>query len=299
MCHSDPEGPEIGPSKRWPDSVHECKTRISHSFWSGHFTVPPSSSSQSHQTKARKRDNLLSKQSINTNSILLSQQSTAKFHPHSLKFFRSKPQTEPKNSNMGMVFGKICVETPKYQVLKSTADYEIRQYPPSVIAQVTYDPSVFKGDKDGGFSVLANYIGAFGKPQNTKPEKIAMTAPVITQQSTAEKIAMTAPVVTKEAGDAKTVTMQFLLPAKYQKAEEAPKPVDERVVIREEGGRKYGVVTFGGSASEQVVEDRVEKLKRALEKDGFKITGEYLLARFNPPWTLPAFRTNEVMIPVE
>jgi hypothetical protein len=200
---------------------------------------------------------------------------------------------------MGMVFGKICVETPKYQVIKSTADYEIRQYAPSVIAQVTYDPSQFKGDRDGGFSVLANYIGAFSNPQNTKPEKIAMTAPVITKQSSAEKIAMTAPVVTKEGGDTKTVTMQFLLPAKYQKAEEAPKPVDERVVIREEGERKYGVVTFGGAASAQVVEGRVEKLKRLLEKDGFKIIGEYLLARFNPPWTLPAFRTNEVMIPVE
>lgn len=200
---------------------------------------------------------------------------------------------------MGMVFGKICVETPKYQVIKSTADYEIRQYPAAVIAQVTYDPTQFKGGKDGGFTVLANYIGAFSNPQNTKPEKIAMTAPVITQQSSAEKIAMTAPVVTKEGGDTKTVTMQFLLPAKYQKAEEAPKPVDERVVITEEGERKYGVVTFGGGASEKVVEDRVEKLKRVLEKDGFKIIGEYLLARFNPPWSLPAFRTNEVMIPVE
>ncbi|EXB89974.1 hypothetical protein L484_023627 [Morus notabilis] len=200
---------------------------------------------------------------------------------------------------MGMVFGKISVETPKHEVVQSTNDYEIRKYEPSVIAQVTYDPSQFRGNKDGGFTLLANYIGALGNPQNTKPEKIAMTAPVITKAS--EKIAMTAPVVTQSGGgeEKKAVTMQFLLPAKYRKAEEAPRPVDERVVITEEGERKYGVVRFGGVATEQVVEVKVEKLKKSLERDGYKVVGEFLLARYNPPWTLPAFRINEVMIPVE
>ncbi|PON37097.1 SOUL heme-binding protein [Parasponia andersonii] len=200
---------------------------------------------------------------------------------------------------MGMVFGKIRVETPKHQVIHSTPHYEIRRYPPAVVAQVTYDPSQFGGDKDGGFAVLANYIGAFGKPQNTKPEKIAMTAPVITKtsESSGEKIAMTAPVVTKE--EEKAVTMEFLLPDKYQRAEEAPAPVDKRVVIREEGERKYGVVRFGGVASEGVVAEKVERLKEELERDGYKVVGEFLLARYNPPWTLPPFRTNEVLIPIE
>ncbi|KAM1353131.1 hypothetical protein TB2_032358 [Malus domestica] len=180
---------------------------------------------------------------------------------------------------MGTVFGKISVETPKYKVIHSTALYEIRQYAPSVVAQFTYDPSDLKGNKDGGFTVLANYIGALGNPQNTKPEKIAMTAPVITktQNPESEKIAMTAPVVTREEKGKRMVTMEFLLPAKYGKAEDAPKPVDERVVVAE----------------------KVEKLKESLEKDGYKIIGDYILARYNPPWTLPPFRTNEVMIPIE
>ncbi|CAD5320698.1 unnamed protein product [Arabidopsis thaliana] len=169
---------------------------------------------------------------------------------------------------MGMVFGKIAVETPKYTVTKSGDGYEIREYPPAVAAEVTYDASEFKGDKDGGFQVLAKYIGVFGKPENEKPEKIAMTAP-------------------------------FLLPSMYKKAEEAPRPTDERVVIKEEGGRKYGVIKFSGIASESVVSEKVKKLSSHLEKDGFKITGDFVLARYNPPWTLPPFRTNEVMIPVE
>lgn len=196
---------------------------------------------------------------------------------------------------MGMIFGKISVETPKYEVLKTTPDYEIRKYPPCVVAQVTYNPSQFKGNKDGGFMILANYIGALGNPQNKKPETIAMTAPVITKSSAS---AMPAPVVTK-SGDEDVMVMEFMLPDKYKKAEEAPEPVDERVVIREEKERKYGVVKFSGSATEEVVKERVGKLREGLERDGVKVVGEFLLGRFNPPWTLPMFKTNEVMIPVE
>ncbi|CAN7112489.1 unnamed protein product [Brassica rapa subsp. narinosa] len=38
--------------------------------------------------------------------------------------------------------------------------------------------------------------------------------------------------------------MQFLLPEMYKKAEDAPRPTDERVVIKAAGGRNYGVVMF-------------------------------------------------------
>ena len=228
------------------------------------------------------------------------------------------------------LLGKIIVETPKHEVIHTGAGYEIRKYPPCVVAQVTYDPKEMKGDRDGGFQVLANYIGAFGKPQNTKPETapvvgggeaeaIAMTAPVITSggsggkseaiamtapvitSSEPEPVAMTAPVITAEGREeqAGKVTMQFLLPSKYARAQEAPRPTDERVVLSEMGERKYGVVRFGGLAGDKVVAEKAEGLKAALEKDGHAITGPFVLSRYNPPWTLPPLRTNEVMFPVE
>ncbi|KZV51667.1 SOUL heme-binding family protein [Dorcoceras hygrometricum] len=201
---------------------------------------------------------------------------------------------------MGMMLGKISVETPKYQVIHSTKDYEIRKYGSAVVAEVTYDPDQFNSNKDGGFMILANYIGALGNPQNTKPEKIAMTAPVITKAGPSEKIAMTAPVVTQsKGGRGESVTMQFILPSKYAKAEDAPRPVDERVVVREEGEKKYAVVRFSGLTGEKAVAEKAEKLKAWLERDGFKVAGDFVLARYNPPWTLPPLRTNEVMIPVE
>ena len=218
-----------------------------------------------------------------------------------------------------LMLGKIIVETPKHEVLHAGDGYEIRKYPPCVAAEVTYDPKEMKGDRDGGFQVLANYIGAFGKPQNTKPEAIAMTAPVITSSggggeaepiamtapviisSEPEPVAMTVPVLTAEGREehAGKVTMQFLLPSKYAKAEEAPRPTDERVVLREVGERKYAVVRFSGLAGEKVVAEKAEGLKAALEKDGHAVTGPFVLSRYNPPWTLPPLRTNEVMFPVE
>lgn len=201
---------------------------------------------------------------------------------------------------MGLVLGKITVETPKYELLESKPNYEIRKYPPHVVAEVTYNPSDMNGNRDGGFSLLAKYIGAIGKPQNSRPENIGMTAPVITTRTgnQPEKIDMTSPVITKETKNEK-VTMQFILPAKYSKVKDAPKPLDERVVIREEGENKFGVVKFSGVANDQVVNEKVDKLKMSLERDGYKVIGDYLLARYNPPWTLPMYRTNEVMIPIE
>lgn len=56
---------------------------------------------------------------------------------------------------------------------------------------------------------------------------------------------------------------------------------------------------FGGVATEEVVVKKVEELRKGLERDGYKVIGEFLVARYNPPWTLPAFRTNEVLLPIE
>ncbi|OVA06631.1 SOUL heme-binding protein [Macleaya cordata] len=96
------------------------------------------------------------------------------------------------------------------------------------------------------------------------------------------------------------ITMQFVLPSKYTNAEATPKPIDERVIIKEEGERKYGVVRFSGVATDvKWLEETVEKLKKSLEKDGHMVIGEFLLVRYNPPWNLPLFRANEIMIPIQ
>ncbi|KAJ7548379.1 hypothetical protein O6H91_07G009800 [Diphasiastrum complanatum] len=245
---------------------------------------------------------------------------------------------------MGLILGKINVETPKYEVLAKGKDYEIREYVPALIAEVTYDPSQMKNGRGGGFMILANYIGALGKPNNVKAqskdgdiadedskgEKIAMTAPVLMQEGMAtahrdgQKIAMTAPVLTsqgeantegeriemtapvlmhesdgKTANENKTMmTMQFVLPSQYT-VDSVPRPTDPRVSVKELPRRKYGVLTFSGIANDSLTEKKVQELRKTLQEAGYNITGEHILAQYNPPWTVPFLRTNEVLLPVD
>lgn len=211
---------------------------------------------------------------------------------------------------MGLIFGKISVETPKYKVASSGEDYEIREYDANIVAEVSYDPAESRG---GGFMILADYIGAVGKPHNAKGadkgEKIAMTAPVISsdagdQQS--EKIAMTAPVLIEEkpaeaGGEGKKgpMVMQFVLPSKYTSLADVPHPTDPRVRVKEVEARKYGVIKFNGVANDKLVAEKLARLKQVLQEAKYTVIGQHVLAQYNPPWTIPYLRTNEVMLPVE
>lgn len=84
------------------------------------------------------------------------------------------------------------VSEPKYTVISSEANMEIREYAPILVAQVTVtgerEPAI-----SAGFRLLADYI--FGN--NEGSQKIKMTAPVVQQEG--EKIAMTAPVIQQES----------------------------------------------------------------------------------------------------
>ncbi|KAF8407233.1 hypothetical protein HHK36_006360 [Tetracentron sinense] len=96
---------------------------------------------------------------------------------------------------------------------------------------------------------------------------------------------MMVPVVTKTGGantdeGEKKMAMKFLLLSNYTKMEGVPKPEDESMVIKEEVERKYGVVKFGGVTTYKMGKERVEKLKKSLERDGFNVIGEFLLARY-------------------
>jgi SOUL heme-binding protein len=115
----------------------------------------------------------------------------------------------------------MAVEEPRYEVIRAEGDFELRRYPPLLIAQTIVD-----GDRDQasrkGFQLLADYI--FGNNQSDKGSgKIAMTAPVVIEPA---KIAMTAPVTIQgqtglsEAGPWR---VHFVMPSQYTLAS-IPKP---------------------------------------------------------------------------
>ncbi|MDP3510304.1 MAG: heme-binding protein [Candidatus Melainabacteria bacterium] len=182
-------------------------------------------------------------------------------------------------------------EQPKFHVLESHGPIEIRQYDPTVVAEVE-----IAGDQkealEAGFRVLAGYI--FGKNQSNQTyttQKIAMTAPVSQQKS--EKIAMTAPVTAEAHGSIWKI--RFTMPAQYSLAT-LPKPKDERIHLMEVAGETVAAIRFSGLASQKDMEKKAEELETFLIKNNKKSLGEPVHAYYNPPWTLPFLRRNEVLI---
>jgi hypothetical protein len=178
--------------------------------------------------------------------------------------------------------------------VKSSGDFEVRRYAPMIVAETLVEGGM-SGASNDGFRVIAGYI--FGNNESvTKAgsEKIAMTAPVAMEPA-AEKIAMTAPVTTEAAGG--RYRMHFVMPSQYTMAT-LPRPKDDRVKLREVPPQRMAVVKFSGLAGEDKVKVKTDELLAWMKAEGLEAAGAPQLARYDPPWTLPFLRRNEVMVPL-
>jgi hypothetical protein len=66
--------------------------------------------------------------------------------------------------------------------------------------------------------------------------------------------------------------------------------------LREVPASNYAVIRFSGLAGEAKTAAKTTDLLAWLESRGVTPIGKPELARYNPPWTLPFLRRNEVMI---
>ncbi len=181
------------------------------------------------------------------------------------------------------------VETPNYEVVTAESNIEVRRYDPMIIAEVQIN-GPREGSIGDGFRLLADYL--FGN--NIVQQDIAMTAPVQQQEST--KIAMTAPVQQQQEDDAWQVS--FVMPSEYS-MDTLPTPVNDRVTLKEVPAKQFVVITFSGTNSDQNVKEHEEKLMEYIQSQNLSVTGSPKYAFYNPPWTLPPMRRNEVMIEIQ
>jgi hypothetical protein len=186
----------------------------------------------------------------------------------------------------------MAIEEPKYSVIEKTEPFELRQYAPMIIAEVKVD-----GDLDDassqGFRLIAAYI--FG--QNQVSEKIAMTTPVAIEEQAVKsaKIAMTTPVNIESNGAQWTVS--FVMPSEYT-LETIPKPLNSKVQLRQIPAVKRAVIQFSGFYNPQKVADKTLELEQWMKTKNLQGLGVPKFARYNPPWTLPFMRRNEIMMDV-
>ncbi len=183
----------------------------------------------------------------------------------------------------------MAVEEAKYTVFMQQDKLEIREYAPSIVAEVIVNGD-FKDASSTAFRKLFNYISG----DNTARNKIAMTAPV-TQKAEPEKIAMTSPVGQRKSGQGWAVS--FMMPAFYT-METIPTPDNPDVVLREIPAYRAAAIRYSGSWSEKAYNKQLSLLQEWIDAQELEVTGEPIWARYNAPFIPWFMRRNEILIPI-
>ena len=182
-----------------------------------------------------------------------------------------------------------AIEEPPYTVASTHAGFEVRDYAPYVVAEVTVPgPESEAGNQ--GFRLLAAYI--FG--QNAGQQSIAMTAPV-TQTAEPVKIAMTAPVT--QSATAQGFVVQFTMPASYTLAT-LPRPLNDQIRLVAMPAARYAVIRYSGFWTEANYVEHLFKLKSLMAEQSLPTTGAPIYARYNAPFVPWFLRRNEIWMPL-
>ena len=193
------------------------------------------------------------------------------------------------------MFGKLGVKIAPYRVIKSDNQQKIdlRHYEKIVLVSVPMDG--MDSGRNSAFSKLFGYISG----KNTASSKISMTAHVLLEnadKNAGVEIPMTVPVFMEDASD--HAKMSFVLLATYT-LDSAPAPQDPDVKLDEIKDYTVAAIIFSGLLSADNIAKQRTTLEAWIQGNGYKITGAYKVAGYNPPFTIPALRRNEVLIPVE
>ena len=213
-----------------------------------------------------------------------------------------------KNIRVGSLLVLLCIghamaiEEPKYDVIQTDGSFEIRKYAPILIAETFVDGDMDEASSKG-FRLIADFI--FGNNQVTDSNassKIAMTAPV-TAEPVSKKIAMTAPVTVEPQSfesnmqAAKKWRIHFVMPSQFTLAN-IPKPKNDAVTLRDIPSKFFVVHSYSGFNSLARVQAKTDEALEWANRKALKVLGQPQLSRYDPPWTLPMFRRNEIMLEV-
>jgi hypothetical protein len=171
----------------------------------------------------------------------------------------------------------------KYEITRRIGKVEIRRYPRIIIAKV--DNSV-----SDSFGLLFRFISG----ENRQKEKVKMTSPVVSQDSSQE-IRMTSPVFSEFSTEG---YMAFVMPTEFT-LETTPQPLDNRVKIEKLPPRAVAVLRFSGSWSENHFKAKTKELLDELSKAGIKTKDGVFAMLYNPPFIPSFLRRNEVAVEIE
>ena len=177
---------------------------------------------------------------------------------------------------------------PDYSVVETQDNVEVRQYAPFVVASTQLGQTGDQG-LSSGFRVLAGYI--FGG--NQPGEKIAMTAPVLQQNTEGESLPMTAPVLVSGEG----MRMAFVMP-EGRSVDDLPRPNSDKVSLTTVDWGEVAALRFAGKGKQRRFAAAEVTLRERLKSLGREPSGPALYAQYNSPSAFPPLRRNEVLIPL-
>lgn len=172
-----------------------------------------------------------------------------------------------------------AIEEQQYKVMSKTDEYEIRLYPPTIMAK-TKIHARFENAGALGFRILADYL--FGENQNQVThvsERIEIIVPMMMQQTI------------------NGFLVGFAMPPQYSLSN-LPQPNDARIKIKQFPVRKFAVLRYSGRWSQQEFRKNLETLVAALSRDGVRTIGEPIFARYNSALRPGFLRRNEVWLEV-
>jgi hypothetical protein len=163
-----------------------------------------------------------------------------------------------------------------FVVVHRYSGFEVRDYPAHVLVQVSVD-GTFSSAGNIGFRPLISYISG----NNIGGERIAMTAPVIQQPRNASRH-----------------LVSFVLPEDFD-VDSVPVPRDRDVNVVPVQAHRVAVRPFKGGWSEARFDDAGKALLEAVTREGLTPNGGLYFARFDPPWTPPFLKRNEVLVDLD
>lgn len=216
----------------------------------------------------------------------------------------------------GSLFGSEY-EEPSHDVVLKDGNIEIRRYEPYVVAEITVAGS-FDRATQRSFSPLFGYISG----NNRNRRSLDMTTPVLvgpggqakaapSHRVATEKMAMTIPVLVQPkssdtidgeqglvGGEIESWTMAFVLPEGYTSAT-APLPANSNVVVRQVARHEVASIRFNGRLSNKRAEEERARLETWLAARSIAHQGDWRIAAYDPPFTIPLFRRNEVLVTLQ
>ncbi len=169
---------------------------------------------------------------------------------------------------------KAQTEQQKFTLVQQFPGFEVRYYPPAIMASVNTNANTYRELSRPGFRTLAGYI--FG--DNTEGKKIAMTAPVHMDIS--------------DQGS----TMSFVMPSEYE-FNDLPQPSNSVIELKESRPEYVAALTFGGYASDEKIKEESEKLLRYLKDNQITPVGNFRFLGYNSPYKFWN-RRNEIIVSI-